>query len=109
MRFVKAAQTSEFENENRKLIKIDGREILLIKIQDTYYAIDNRCTHMGGSLFDGNLEGSNIVCPRHGSEYDIRTGEVVKRGRLFGINVKVRDLNKYEVRTEGNDILIGLE
>ena len=64
---------------------------------------------MGGSLVEGKLEGSEIICPRHGSIFDVKTGKVIQRGRLFMIKVKVTDLQAYTVKIEGTDLLIGIE
>ena len=109
MRYVKIAMTSDLKDGEKKRILIEGKDILLVKIGDSYYAVDNTCTHMGGSLAEGNLEGKNLVCPRHGSVFDATTGKVILPGRLFFVKVKVRDLNSYRLKIEGTDILLELE
>ena len=108
MNYQKVARTSDFTSTNKKKVSWNGLEILLTKIQGTYYAVDNTCTHMGGSLYDGKLEGNQVICPRHGSVYDATTGKVVQRGKLFTIKVKVHDLHHYPLKVEGTDILIGI-
>lgn len=109
MNYVKVAQTTELKAGDKKKISWEGKEILLANIQDFFYATDNTCPHMGGSLADGKLEGSQIICPRHGSIFDVTTGRVVQRGKMFMIKVKVHDLHSYPVRIEGTDILLGME
>jgi 3-phenylpropionate/trans-cinnamate dioxygenase ferredoxin subunit len=109
MIYVKVAQTSDLPEGSKMKITLNAKDILLTNIQNAYYAIDNTCSHMGGSLFDGNLEGSHIICPRHGSIYDVKTGKVVQRGTLFLIKVKVHDLQAYPVKIEGTDLLIGVD
>ena len=109
MKYVKAAQAIELGPGNKKKVSLEGKEILLTNINDSYYAVDNTCTHMGGSLYEGDLDGSHIVCPKHGSIFDVMTGEVITRGKLFFINVKVHNLQSYPVKIEGNDIMIGIE
>lgn len=109
MTYVKVAQTSDFDAEAKKKIILEGKEILITKIDGSYYAIDNSCSHMGGSLYDGKLEGFQVVCPRHGSIFDVRTGAVVQRGKLFLAKVKVTDLRGYPVKIEDTDLLIGLD
>jgi len=106
MDYVKIAQTTDFIMDHKKKVSYEGKEILLMKLEDGYYAIDNKCTHMGGSLYDGNLEGNTIVCPRHGSAFDVRTGKVVKQGKILFIKVTVPDTRSYLVKVEGTDILI---
>ena len=109
MRYEKVAQTIELKNGEKKKISLEGKEILLANIQDTFYAVDNKCPHMGASLFEGKLEGTDIICPRHGSVFDVRTGKVNKKGKIFFIDVKVKDLKIYPVKVEGEDILIEIE
>lgn len=109
MKYVKVAQTTEVSLGSKKKIALAGKEILLTNIQNSYYAIDNICPHMGGSLFEGKLDGSHIACPKHGSVFDVTTGKVVKSGRLLLIKVKVHDRHSYPVKIEGTDILLGIE
>jgi 3-phenylpropionate/trans-cinnamate dioxygenase ferredoxin component len=63
----------------------------------------------GGSLCYGNLEGCNIICPKHGSVFDVRTGKVAQNGKMLFIKVKVKDLHAYPLKIEGTDILVGIE
>jgi len=109
MEYIKIAQTEDLPVGSKQKISLKGRDILLVNIEDHYYAIDNTCTHMGGSLVDGNLDGFNIVCPKHGSAFDVRTGKVTGAGKLFFVKVKVTDLHAYPLKIEGSDILAGIE
>ena len=109
MKYVKIAQTTDLKIGEKKKIFVEGKEILLANIDGAYYSIDNKCPHMGGSLADGKLEGNNIVCPKHGSIFDVKTGKVSMRGKLFFIDVKVTDLKSYPVKIEDEDILIDIE
>lgn len=109
MEYKLIAQTNELPNGNKKKILHENREILILNIEDSFYAVDNKCPHMGGSLYDGTLDGHSIVCPRHGSGFDVRTGKVTKTGKLLFIKVKPKDLYTYPVKIEGTDIFIGIE
>ena len=109
MKFVKIAQTTALSNGAKTKITLENREILLVNIEGTFYAVDNKCTHMGGSLYDGNLEGNNIICPKHGSAFDVRTGEFSQSGKILFIKIKAKNLHAYPVKIEGTDILIGIE
>lgn len=109
MDYIKVAQTNEVKNGEKKIITINNKVLMITNIQGTYYAIDNKCPHMGGSLFDGNLDGYHITCPKHGSVFDVRTGKIVKNGKIAFINLKVKDTHAYPVRIEDSSILIGLE
>jgi len=108
MEYIKAAKTTELTAGNKKKISLDNIEILLTNIDGTYYAINNKCPHMGGSLYEGDLAGHDIICPRHGSTFDVRTGKVVQRGAILHIKVRVNDARSYPVKVEGTDILIGI-
>lgn len=109
MEFVKIARTDEFEIGEKRKITIHNREILLVNIQNTYYAIANKCPHKGRSLCDCELDKYNIICPKHGSIFDIKTGNAVQDAKIFFVSVKVDDVKSYPVIIEGSDILVGVE
>ena len=69
-----------------KKYTIAATDILVANLDGAFYAIDNTCTHMGGSLADGVLENGIVKCPRHGAEYDVKTGKCV--GKLSFLFVK---------------------
>lgn len=109
MKYVKAARTSDLASGNKKKVILEGKEILLTNIADQYYAIDNKCPHMGGSLFDGILEDSHITCPKHGSVFDVKTGNLVENGKILFLKLKVNNTKSYPVKVEGTDILIDID
>ena len=109
MEYIKVAQVSEIAVGGKKKISLDKREILLANIDGLFYAIDNKCPHMGGSLFDGHLEANVISCPRHGSAFDIRTGKNIHDAKLLFIKMKVNDAHSLPVKVEETDIYIGIE
>ena len=109
MEYVKIAETSDLSAENKILVHWKDKEILITKVENSYYAIDNKCTHMGGSLYDGALAGNEIICPKHHTRFDVRSGKVVDQGKLLFISVNAKDTVIYPVKLEGTDILIGLE
>jgi 3-phenylpropionate/trans-cinnamate dioxygenase ferredoxin subunit len=109
MQYVKIALTDEVKDGEKKKVALDDKTLLLTKYQGTYYVIDNKCPHMGGSLYDGKLEGYRITCPRHGSVFDVRTGKVLQNGKLAFIKVRVGDDKAYPVKVEGSGIFVGLE
>jgi len=109
MEYVKVAQTTEVMDGAKKRIDLGDRVLLVTNIHGQYYAMDNRCPHMGGSLYDGKLEGDHIICPKHGTVFDVKTGKVVQNGKIAFIKLNVSDVNAYPVKVEGTDILIGME
>jgi nitrite reductase/ring-hydroxylating ferredoxin subunit len=57
---------------------VSGNRIAIATVGDAFYAFGDTCTHQGCSLADGNLEGTTVTCPCHGSQFDVTTGEVVR-------------------------------
>ena len=103
------AQTTELPEGKKMKVTVGNREILLINIGGAYFAVDNKCTHMGGSLYEGNLEGYNVVCPRHGTAFDVRTGAVSQTGKMAFIKISPKDLHNYPLKIEGTNILIEID
>ena len=60
-----------------KLVEVDDRLIVLFHAAGQFYAIDDVCTHDGGPLGEGELDGFTIACPRHGAKFDIRDGRAL--------------------------------
>ena len=100
--YVKVAEADELRPGEKMLIELDGRFIALINVGGNYYAIDDVCTHDGGPLAEGELIGHEIICPRHGARFDVRTGEALSMPAFEPVTT-------YEVKVEGKDILIALK
>lgn len=97
--FVRVASASEIPEGKMKKFLIDGSQVLVSNVKGKYYAIGNVCTHLGGPLDKGVLEGQEVQCPLHGSHFDITTGQV-KRGPA------TRPEPIYEVKVESGSILL---
>ena len=59
-----------------RLVDFDDIEVMVFNLDGNYYAIEDVCTHDGGPLSDGELQGCEIICPRHAARFDIRNGKV---------------------------------
>jgi toluene monooxygenase system ferredoxin subunit len=81
-------------------VEVEGRPILLVDVEGTVCAYEDRCRHKGVRLSEGKLDGFVITCAAHGWQYDARTGQ--------GVNPEGVALPRYEVRIAGDDILIDL-
>jgi 3-phenylpropionate/trans-cinnamate dioxygenase ferredoxin component len=99
--FVEIAPASELPNGERLFVEIEGKSIVIFNIAEQFFAIADVCTHDDGPLGDGDLEGYNIVCPRHGAEFDVRTGKVMQMPAVV-------DVPAYPVKVEDGMIQIGL-
>lgn len=109
MKYVKVAEAASLSVGGKVKLTLEGHEIMLARLDDGYYAISNKCPHMGGSLADGRLEGQNIICPRHGSVFDVKTGKSVQGGKMAFIKFHVDNVTAYPVKTEGADVMVGIE
>jgi nitrite reductase/ring-hydroxylating ferredoxin subunit len=74
---VEAAGIDELEPGQSKLIEVDDREIALFNSNGEYFAIDSECTHVGGPLCEGEIEDGKIICPWHGAEFDLKSGQAI--------------------------------
>ncbi|MEM7455538.1 MAG: non-heme iron oxygenase ferredoxin subunit [Planctomycetota bacterium] len=75
--FTIAAKVDELPDGEKLLVEVEERLVILFRVGDDYYCIDDICTHDGGTLSDGDHEGCQIECPRHGARFDVRTGEAL--------------------------------
>lgn len=108
MKFVQVATTSELANGAMKAVDIENHELLLAKIQDAYYAVSRRCTHMAENLCDGTLDGRVVTCPRHGARFDLTSGKAVGKAKLLLLSTTPKDLATYPVKIEGAEIFVGV-
>jgi len=99
--YVAVATKDELPNGARKLLEIDGRPIAVFNVAGEYYAIADVCSHDDGPVAEGELEGYEIECPRHGARFDVRDGKVLSFPAIV-------DIPAYPVRVEGEEILVGL-
>ena len=72
-------------------IRVAGRRLAVGRSERGYFALDDACPHAGGSLSEGMLEGSALVCPIHGYAYDIVTGEGLDDGAEVRVHPCVLD------------------
>jgi nitrite reductase/ring-hydroxylating ferredoxin subunit len=97
MEFVKVANKKDIGQGMALCAEVNGKKIAIYNVKGRFYALNNKCTHMGGPLCKGSLEGNIVTCPWHGSKFDVTTGEVV--GGPAKMNEEI-----IEVRVSGEDI-----
>jgi nitrite reductase/ring-hydroxylating ferredoxin subunit len=73
---VVVARPDELKVNQMKLLRVDGRRLVLARTEEGYVAFDDRCTHRGGSLAGGVMMGGVVQCPWHGSQFDCKRGTV---------------------------------
>jgi 3-phenylpropionate/trans-cinnamate dioxygenase ferredoxin subunit len=116
MEFIEVGNKSDLENGRMRMYTVGGREILVARVGDDYYAADNRCPHLGGNLSGGRLEGTVVTCPRHHSQFDLKDGRNVLWTDWTGIKVGIakvfrspRPLKTHRVKVEGDRIMVEME
>ncbi len=95
--YVKAIAAAAVGPGQGTMVELEGKKIAIFNAGGSYYAIDDTCTHRGGPLSEGELEGTEVTCPWHGAIFDVRTGEV--QGAPASVNVTA-----YPVRVVGADV-----
>ncbi len=95
-------KTSDISAGKMQKVTADGKEILVINIDGSYYAMDDTCSHAGASLSEGKLEGNILTCDWHGAKWDCKTG------KLHAFPAKIRDLNSYKVVVESGNVYLEL-
>ncbi len=81
-------------------IEYEGQVIALFHHDGQIFAMDGLCPHQGGPLAEGEVSGCLVTCPWHGWQFDLRTGQAQHAQRLFQ--------PVFEVRVEGQDVLVGI-
>jgi len=99
--FISVAKLGEIGENGQRVLSIGGRSILLCRSNGEYFAIDNMCTHEFSPLQGGMVGECMIVCPLHGAEFDLRTGDVIS-GPTYD------PIATYPVRISGDSIEVGL-
>ena len=99
--YFEIAPVDELPNGERLFVDIGDAPVVLFNIAGEIFAIGDVCTHDDGPLGDGDLEGHNVVCPRHGAEFDVRTGKVVSMPAVV-------DIPAYPVRIVDGMIEVGI-
>lgn len=110
MAFVEVAKLWEMARGGIKGVKAGGNDIVLCNCDDgKVYAVSRTCTHVGGPLDEGTLEGYILTCPWHHSQFDVRSGKLLAGPNLEGfVGEPTFDLETYPVRVEGDLIKIDI-
>jgi len=132
---VKVAKASEVPLGLMKHVEVQEKEIMIANVEGKFYAISDRCGHMNARLSMGTLDKTIVICPYHFSRFDVTTGKLVsgpvqmsassifdslpenvkkmaeqmrKRNEELQSAIKTYDLQTYQVRIEGEDILVNV-
>lgn len=92
--WVPVAKVGEIADASSKVISLDDADVAVYNLGGEYFAIEDVCTHDGGDISGGWVDGDRAVCPRHFAEFSIRTGEALKAPAYEAVHsfpVRVRE------------------
>ena len=98
--FVKVGQVSELTPGDMKTVKVGNEEVLLVNVDGDIHACDDVCTHSYASLSEGDLSGPEVECPLHGALFNVKSGAAITPPATEALRI-------FQVRLEGDDILVG--
>ncbi len=99
--YVEVVPASELPNGERLFVEIADRPLVIFNIAGQFFSIGDVCSHDDGPVGEGDLDGYIITCPRHGAEFDIRTGKVVQMPAVV-------DIPAYPVKVVDGMIQVGI-
>ncbi len=96
---VKVANLEDLTPGKAACVVFGGEKVALFNVEGTLYALADTCTHRGGPLSEGDVEGSTVTCPWHGACFDLKTGAALGPPASQGVK-------RYPVETKGGDVLL---
>ena len=100
-RYVRVAGKGDLEPGTGMTVDVNGTPVALFNVDGVYHAIHNTCLHEDGSLGEGELSHAIVACPLHAYEFDVTSGQCLTEPAY--------SVERFEVRVEGDDILVGDE
>lgn len=97
--YVKVARAADIAPGEKKIVEVDGVLVVVVNLDGRFFAVEDVCTHDGGPLGEGRLDGCELICPRHGARFDVRTGAATRLPA-------VEPVPTYKVRVEDGDVLV---
>jgi 3-phenylpropionate/trans-cinnamate dioxygenase ferredoxin component len=108
MEYTRVASTNDVPAGKMIKVNVGGKVVLIANVNGEFYALNNKCPHLGGSLADGSLNGEVVTCPRHHTQFNVKTGAVVGKGQLMFRSVQPKNAETIQLRVEGSDIEVGV-
>jgi nitrite reductase/ring-hydroxylating ferredoxin subunit len=91
-----------------KKVTVEGLAVLIANVDGVYYALSAVCTHYGGDLSEGSLNGRIVSCPNHGAKFDVTTGKVVLAPTEPLGREEIENEHQYPVKVENGEIFLRL-
>lgn len=99
--FIKVANKADIPQGGVRVVKVNDVDIAIFNVSDQYYALNDTCPHMGGSMSKGTIEGNVLICSWHQAKFDIVTG--IPTG-----DKNLKRLTCYQVQIEGEEIKLAV-
>ncbi len=113
--FYPAIAADELSSGEMTKVVIAGKEVLIARQGEKFFAADNRCPHLGGNLSKGHLDGHIVTCPLHKSQFNLGDGSVVRWTNFTGVALAVgkvirkpQPLTTYPVKVEAGQVKVAL-
>ena len=98
---IKVAKKNNVAPGSSVAVEVHGQQVAIFNVDGTFYALGGTCTHRGGPLSEGELEGTTVTCPWHRAQFDLKTGSALTPPAPQGVP-------SYKVVIEGDDVSIEL-
>lgn len=106
MSFVKATTIDQLPAGQIMTFDLAGKKVLLANANGQFYALENRCPHLGKPLEKSALNGCVLTCPYHKAQFDVSNGRNLRDAQLFFLKMSCKDAKTFGVKVEGKDILV---
>jgi len=100
--FKKVCDIADLPPGSMKAVMVGHDRIVICSTAKGVYALADECSHDSAPISTGHIDGTEIVCPRHGARFDLETGDVKAPPAIVGID-------RYEARIDGNDVLVKID
>lgn len=101
IKYFQVADLEELPVGERLFVEIGDLELLVFNLAGEIFAIGDVCSHDGAPLGEGEIDAHEVVCPRHGARFDVRSGQVTALPAVV-------DIPAYPVRVSGDQIEVGI-
>ena len=100
--YTKVAAVDEISVGKMKAVRIDHTNLVVCHLDDGFYAVADECSHDYAPISIGSVQGDEVICPRHGARFDVRTGKVTAAPA-------VADIDTYRTKVENGQVYVLVE
>lgn len=103
-----AIDYKELEKEFKKKVVIEGVPIMVALLANKVYAIQDKCTHLGGSLSKGTIENNDVKCRLHGAKFELKTGNVIDKAHIGFIKMPTKKATTFRTEIVDGKVFVEL-